>query len=245
MKNIAVFLLLTIIIAGCNNNTVTKYLSLEELIIFRINNNKQLSNDSIENLIHSSINNNSGKFLYFLTDSINYNKKIISHKITQQVRTLLLEKKYRQNSFDICIKDKDTVFIDYILSYSQSYSFLFFSNHINRDTTPSNFIHLDTIQNWNMINIPYAKAYIGLNLNKKKEINKTELKIFFNSIDTIMNSYRKLRDAISRQKFRKGFDNLDFIEKISIIKERPLLIIIDFDQCECTGYTSPPYLDFD
>jgi len=245
MKNLKIFFLLAIILIGCDNNIDTKSLSTQQLLIFRTNIDKKFSNDSIEKLINFSINNVTDKYIYFLIDSINYDKKIISHKIKQQERTLLLEKKYRRNSFDICIKSKDTVFVDDLFSYSNSYSILFYNNHIIRDVDPPDVTYLDTIRDWNTINTCYTKVYIGMNLNKTEKFHKTEMKIFFNSVDTIIDFYGKLRDTISYKKFDRGFNNLTFSEQVSVIREKPLLIILDFEQCECYGYLKPPNLNFD
>lgn len=244
MRHLGILLVLSIELFSCNNKVEISTLSTPQLITLRSEKNINFSKDTIEDHIYFLVLNSEVRNLFFLFDSVDYKSRKIALKCMQQEYTSLLEKKLKKNSFDICIRNKDTVFIDNMFSYTQSYSFLLYHNHMIDDVDHSKVASFDTISDWNLVEPTIKKVYVEMDLNTNSDIKKVEMKMLLNSVDTIIDVYSKVRDTLSYKTFGKDFFNLDFNEKVSVVRKRPLLIIFDFYQCECNGYFEPFNVDF-
>ncbi len=237
-------LLATILLSffsACNElskNDTNRVKTVDELILEMITGSKNL--DSIAPIITNLIINDSVEFIYTVSNYFDYRKNIGLLKISKQK---VIPEHYHYECFEcfeICIINKDTVYINGMLSNLDTLLIQQLKYHYsikNQDIMESSNDIDDNMMGEIVIEIGVNSK--GINSNNAHFV----WSYFFNSIEYILCFYDELCNEASLEKFDTKFLKLAPVEKKAIIDDIPFQIIINFNMVYCSTLILPSQIE--
>ena len=223
---------------GCSSEKIYEQndaLTLQKLLYQDLNGFKRISNDQliVVALKYSKFNR------FIVSDSIDLDRNCLIRKVDGEFQSKELISVHL-NSFEVCIKGKDSVFIDGSLlgiqqvksEFSNYYELIHSGNiDVKKDE--------DSIAYFGEVLIPEILIEIGIDGILNKTSDSTKWNTFYKSLNFLLKTHDELRNEIALEKFGKPFKELNAEKKNVIIIYRPIRLILNFDMKYCSEALFP------
>ncbi len=211
--------------------------NIETLLSKYVNSNSNIDTEELQNLLIKVEKNK--EFRLIFTDSSNRdNDQTTLINVQTQFYSREDESTYHHHCFELCILDKDSIFVDGAIgkeslikrSYNSRWSFEM-DNRREESATKT------IIGNLGEVAIGHSCALIGGDILNHRDNKIEELKILLRSIRSIIEEIERVRELAAKKYFKTSYHNLTFDQKSSINMIEPLNISVSFDMKFCSYHT--------